>query len=370
MAETWRFEIELSAMPTPAASRTAQMDTAPWGSSFSDHMVSARFDPARGWVDTVVTAHRPLVLAPGSSVLHYGQAVFEGLKAYRQPDDQVALFRPEINAQRFVESAQRLAMAPVPPELFLAALDALIQVDEAWVPVGSGRSLYLRPMQFATDVSLMTQPSSHYRFLVIASPVRSYFSDRVDPVSVWISEDHARAMPGGTGAVKASGNYGAAMLAQHEAKEHGCDQVIWLDAATKTHIEEMGGMNLFFVIDGRLVTPALMGTLLPGVTRRSIIELATAGGLDVEERLVTRHEVEHGIRSGSISEAFACGTAAVVTPIGWVKHRGGSLAVGDASPGEITLMLRESLLGIQEGTLPDPNGWMRPVGAPTHSRTT
>jgi branched-chain amino acid aminotransferase len=302
---------------------------------------------------------------PSTAALHYAQSIFEGLKAYVQPDGSVATFRPEANAARFVRGARRLAMPPVPEESFLAAVDALVAADREWVPTGTDQTLYIRPYQLASEPFLGVRPASEYLFLVIASPAGAYFPRGVQPVSVYLSEDYIRAAPGGTGDVKCAGNYAASLLAQEQAIAAGCDQVVWLDAVEKRYVEEMGGMNLFFVLgegdDAELVTPALTGTLLPGITRDSLITLAREMGHTVTERLFSVDEWRQGVANGTVTETFACGTAAVITPVGEVKARTGDFTVGDGTPGPLTMNLRESLLDIQHGRVADTRGWLHRV---------
>jgi branched-chain amino acid aminotransferase len=356
------IDLAPSSSPRSAEARAALLQDPGFGQVFTDHMVSARYSPEQGWHDARLTAYQPLTLDPATSVLHYGQAIFEGLKAYHQPDGGVALFRPEQNARRFQRSARRMAMAEVPEELFLDAVQALVTADRDWVPTREGESLYLRPLEFALDPFLGVRPSREYQFLLFASPAGAYFTGGVRPVTVWLSTEYVRAAPGGTGEAKCAGNYAASLVAQAQAAEQGCDQVVWLDALQHRYVEEMGGMNLYFVFaDGRLVTPALTGTLLPGVTRDSILSLGADLGLTVEERLIDTEEWEAGCADGTISEVFACGTAAVVTPVGQVKYAGGAFPVADGEPGALTMKVREALLGIQQGTAPDPHGWMRRV---------
>jgi branched-chain amino acid aminotransferase len=332
--------------------------SAPWGSVFTNHMVTARFEPNDGWGELTLETYQPLQMQPSSAVFHYGQAIFEGLKAYHQPDDSVATFRPEQNARRFARSAYRLAMAELPEQRFLESLSLLVNADREFVPTRPGESLYFRPLEIAADEGLLTNPSKTFLYILMASPVKDYFAGGVHPVRVWISTDYSRAMPGGTGEAKCAGNYAAAMLAQKHGAEKGCDQVVWLDSVERRYVEEMGGMNLFFVFENRLVTPKLTGTLLPGVTRDSILTLGSDLGLDVEERLISLDEWEQSASDGSLKEVFACGTAAVITPVGEVVHEGGSYAIGDGNPGPITMKLRETLLDIQQGTAPDSHGWM------------
>jgi branched-chain amino acid aminotransferase len=343
--------------------RARLLENPGFGQVFTDHMVTARYSPADGWHDARLSAYAPLTLDPATSVLHYGQAIFEGLKAYAQPDGGVALFRPDQNAARFQRSARRLAMTEVPEQLFLESIRVLVDADRDWVPQRTGEALYLRPLEIATDVFLGVRPSQDYLYLLFASPAANYFPGGVRPVSVWLSTEYVRAAPGGTGEAKCAGNYAASLVAQAAAAEQGCDQVVWLDAIQHKYVEEMGGMNLYFVLaDGRLLTPALTGTLLPGVTRDSILTLGRDLGLDVVEGHMTTEEWEAGCADGSISEVFACGTAAVITPVGEVKHARGAFTVADGQPGAVTMKVRESLLGIQQGTAPDPHGWMRRIG--------
>ena len=347
-----------------------------FGCYFTDHMVTIEFDPENGWHNARVGPHRALVLAPESSVLHYGQAVFEGLKAYLQPDGSVASFRPDMNAARFRASARRLAMPELPAEIFLASLTELIAADRRWVPAHDGKSLYLRPFMIATSPGLGVSPSEKYLYTVIASPAAPYFGDVLRPVTVWVSQDHVRAGPGGTGAAKYPGNYGAAFIGQVEAREHDCDQVVWLDAVERRWVEEMGAMNLFFVFGSGpgacVVTPELSGSLLPGVTRDSLLRLARDECFAVEERRISFEEWNKTAASGELTEVFACGTASVISPVGRVRHAHGELAIGDGrNPGPVTTLLRRRLTAIQAGLAPDPYGWMRtllpgPSARPSH----
>jgi branched-chain amino acid aminotransferase len=294
------------------------------------------------------------------------------MKAYRHGDGTIALFRPEANAARFNLSAERLAMPTIPAEDFVRAVELLVQQDSGWVPEGEGNSLYLRPFMIATQSALgFTLPSRRYLFCVIASPVPAYFggADRPPALTAWVSEDYCRAAPGGTGAAKAGGNYAAAFLAQRQAVERGCDQVIWLDAVHRRWVEEMGGMNLFLVRneatpDGRravLLTPPLTGTLLPGVTRDSLLQLAPLLGMVAEEQAITIDQWRERCAEGEVSEAFACGTAAVIAGVGKVRSNSGDWRVGDGAMGPTTARLRDELLGIQHGRRPDPFGWVHKV---------
>ncbi|MGW4484490.1 branched-chain amino acid aminotransferase [Amycolatopsis sp. NPDC004368] len=354
--------------PHPATpERVAEvLDKPGFGLYFTDHMVTIRWSEDRGWHDAKVGPYEPFSLDPATSVLHYGQAIFEGLKAYRQADGTVAAFRPDANAERFQASAERLAMPQLPVETFLESLRELIAVDERWVPTRKGDSLYLRPFMISTSTGLgVNKPATEYLYTLIASPAGSYFAGGVKPVSVWLSTEYVRAAPGGTGAAKCAGNYAASFVAQAQAVEKGCDQVVWLDAVERRWVEEMGGMNLFFVFgtgeNARVVTPELSGSLLPGITRKSLLKVAEAAGHRVEERRISTDEWEKAAASGELTEVFACGTAAVITPVGFVKHAGGEFTIGDGQPGPITMKLREELVGMQEGDRAFPDGWMLPL---------
>ncbi len=348
------------------AERAALMADPGFGRVHTDHMVTIRWSLEAGWHDATLGGYVPLALDPSAMVLHYGQAIFEGLKAYRQPDGGVAVFRPEENARRFQRSAERLAMPELPVETFLEAVDALVDVDRDWVPTAEGQSLYLRPFMIATEAQVGMRPAHEYLFLLIAFPVTPFFPGEVKPVTVWLSEDYVRAARGGTGEAKCAGNYAGSLLAQRQAAEKGCDQVVWLDAIERRWVEEMGGMNLFFVQSGpggpRLMTPALTGTLLPGIVRDSLLELAPELGLEVEQGRISADEWRSGCEDGSITEVFACGTAAVIAPVGAAKSLAGDWIVGDGTAGPVTLQLREALLDLQYGRQDDTHGWMRTVG--------
>ena len=356
------FTVVRSPSPRSDEERAAILSAPGFGVNFTDHMV--RIDYADGaWGDGQVLPYGPLTLDPATAALHYGQEIFEGLKAYRQPDGSIATFRPDANAARFQRSARRLAMAELPTELFVESLRALTEVDQAWVPDDPAESLYFRPFMIATDVGLgVNKPSSTYTYLLIASPAGPYFPGGIKPVKVWLSTEYTRAAPGGTGEAKCAGNYAAAFVAQAYATAQGCDQVVWLDAAEHRWVEEMGGMNLYFVYgsgpSARIVTPALTGTLLPGVTRDSLLTLATELGYTAEEGKISTDEWREGNESGALTEVFACGTAAVITPVGAVDSAAGGWTIGDGTPGPISMRLRERLLAIQTGHAADQHGWM------------
>lgn len=353
-----------SAHPLSDAERAARMVNPAFGRIFTDHMVVIPYRDGK-WQQGELKAYGPLMLDPSASSLHYGQAIFEGYKAFAQPDGSIKTFRPEQNAERFNRSAARLAMPTIPVELFLEAGDALIAQDRNWVPKNTGESLYMRPLMIATDPYLGVRPSEEYLFVLFASPAGAYFPKGVKPVTVWISEDFVRAAPGGTGEAKCAGNYAASLMAQSQAQEKGCDQVVWLDAVHREYIEEMGGMNLFFVYkEGEkvtVVTPELTGTLLPGITRRSLLEMAKDLGYATEERKLSVQQWRDDIASGRMTEVFACGTAAVITPVGVAKANGFEMTINNNENGAVTLALREALLGLQHGTAADTHGWMHKV---------
>ena len=356
--------LEISVRPTGTpvdGDRLAEILASPgFGVHFTDHMYVAEWTPGQGWHDARVTAYAPLTLDPATAVLHYAQEIFEGMKAYRHDDGSVWTFRPEMNAERMVRSSSRLALPDLPVADFVAAVDALVRADERWVPDPTGeKSLYIRPFMFASEAFLGVRPAKHVTFMVIASPAGAYFAKGVKPVSIWLSEEYTRAGRGGMGAAKTGGNYASSLVAQQEAIEQGCDQVAFLDSAEGRYVEELGGMNLYFVHDdGTIVTPELSGTILEGITRSSIIELAGKLGHRVEERRVTIDEWRQGVASGRITEVFACGTAAVVTPVGTLKWRGGSVSTGDDETGPITLQVRQNLVDVQYGRAEDTFGWM------------
>ena len=350
--------------PLPHAQRAEIVAAPGFGKYFSDHMVTIRWTAERGWHDAAVRPYGPLALDPASMVLHYGQEIFEGLKAYRQPDGSIASFRPDANAARFRSSAARLAMAPLPEDLFLASLAELLDVDREWVPPAHGEeSMYLRPFMVATEVGLGVRPSAEYLYCLIASPAGPYFPGGVKPVDVWLSTDYTRAALGGTGTAKCGGNYAASLLPQAQGGEHGCAQVVYLDAEERRWIDEMGSNNLFFVHGSgsqvEVVTPQLTGSILAGITRDSLLVLAKELGCEVTERKVSWDEWREGAADGRITEVFGCGTAAVVTPIGRVRHQGGEVVIGDGEPGPVSLRLRALLTEIQRGTAPDTHSWMR-----------
>ena len=347
--------------PLPAEKRAELLKNPGFGRVFSDHMVTIRYHESKGWHDARVEPRAPIPMDPAAAVLHYAQEIFEGLKAYRTADGGATLFRPLENARRFQQSAERLAMPVLPEDVFLESVDQLVKIDRAWIPEGDG-SLYIRPFMFANEIFLGVKPSSDYLFIVIASSVGAYFKTDAPAVSVWVSDDFTRAAPGGTGAAKCGGNYAASLQAQSEATRHGCDQVVFLDAVEQRWIEELGGMNIFFVFDdGSMITPPLGGTILPGITRSSLLTLARDKGIKVSEERYSIEQWRKDAASGRLREAFACGTAAVVTPIGTVRSKDGEFRIGNGGSGAATEELKAALVGIQRGRTADPHGWIHKV---------
>jgi len=352
------FQVSHNDSPMPAAERDAILADPPFGSVFTDHMVDICWSEKGGWHRPRVQPYGPIAMDPAAAVLHYGQEIFEGLKAYRHADGSIWSFRPDQNALRMQRSAKRMALPELPVEYFLESLKQLIAVDGDWVPSAPEMSLYIRPYMYAKEAFLGVRAAKKVAFYIIAAPAGPYFSGGVKPVSIWLSTDYSRAGKGGTGQAKTGGNYAASLVAQAEAAEHGCAQVLFLDSVEGKYLEELGGMNIVFVYaDGKVVTPQ-SDTILQGITRDSILQLAEDAGHSVERRPVTLEEWREGVESGDIVETFACGTAAVVTPIGQLKSK--DFTIGDLNQpaGPLTLALREKLTDIQYGRQPDPYGWM------------
>ncbi len=355
-----QFKVTRNPNPTPAAEREKIIANPTFGTHFTDHQVVVVWEKDKGWHSHEVIPYGPILMDPSAAVLHYGQEIFEGIKAYRHKDGSIWTFRPEMNARRLQKSAHRMALPELPIETFVESLRQLIAVDGAWVPTQDGeKTLYFRPFEIAAENFLGVRAAHRAEYRVIASPVGPYFTGGIKPVSIWIALDSARAGKHGTGEAKTGGNYAASLLAQNEGYEHGCSQVVFLDAETATYIEELGGMNLFFVFkDGKVVTPALDGTILHGITRDSVITLLKDRGHKVEERKFSLTELRDSAKSGDLVEVFACGTAAVVTPVGVLKSREEQIEIGGGEPGELTVSIREELTSIQYGNLPDKHGWL------------
>ena len=352
------FVHSLSTAPVELAERDQLLADPGFGRVFTDHMATIRYSVDKGWHDARIAPRTEFQLSAATAVLHYAQEIFEGLKAYRQPDGRIALFRPEMNARRLNASAKRLAMPAMPEELFLAAVDQIVAVDRDWMPAVDGGAIYLRPFTIATEAFLGVKPASEYLFAVLLSATGAYFKGGAKRVTLWLETEYARAAPGGTGAAKCGGNYASSLAAQAQAIERGCDQVLFLDAAEHRWIEELGGMNIFFVFDdGSIATPPLNGSILPGITRDSLLTLAGDLGIAAREETYSADQLRADAASGRLVEAFACGTAAVIAPIGQIKSAAGDFTIGDGQPGTTSQRLHEALVAIQRGTAPDPHGW-------------
>jgi len=357
------FRVDAHPTPVEASERTARLVDPGFGRVFTDHMAVVRWSEAQGWHDPRVTPRTPIQVDPATSVLHYAQEIFEGLKAYRLGDGATALFRPHANAARFRASARRLAMPELPDELFLGSCEALIAADRDWMPDGADGALYLRPFMIASEVFLGVKPAAEYLYMVLASSVGAYWKGGMRAVSLWVARDSTRAGPGGTGAAKCGGNYAASLFAQREAIARGFDQVVFLDAIERRWVEELGGMNIFFVFaDGTIRTPPLSDTILAGITRDSLIALARDEGLTVVEQPYAIEDWRADAESGRLVEAFACGTAAVVTPIGQVADGDARFAVGSGGTGQVTARLHRALTQLQRGRAPDPHAWLHRLG--------
>lgn len=329
----------------------------PFGRTFTDYMFTMEHHRGRGWHDPEIRPYGPIPFDPAANVLHYGQEVFEGMKSYKTDTGVVLMFRPRENAKRFNLSLRRLSMPEVPEEHFLQALCELIRLEERWVPQAVGSSLYIRPAAVSTEAALGVKPAESYLFFIILSPSGPYFAEGFNPVGLWVSDSYTRAAVGGTGEAKTGGNYAGTLLASKIAKDRGFSQVLWLDALEHRYVEEAGAMNIFFVVDGKLVTPKLTGSILQGITRKSILQISSDLGIAAEERSITIDEVVEGIRSGKVTEAFGAGTAAVVSPVGKIGYRDEVHVISEKA-GPWSRKLFDTLTGIQYGKLPDKYGWV------------
>ncbi len=353
--------MEISIVPLPAGEEKEKWQdtsTLGFGRIFTDRMLVAEWDKSRGWHEARIEPYGPFCLEPSAMVFHYSQEIFEGLKAYKWEDGSVALFRPAMNLARLNRSAERLALPQVPDGIFLDGIDQLVGLEREWIPASEGTSLYIRPALIATEAALGVKPAEQCRFFVILSPVGPYYAAGFHPVKILVEDQYVRTVAGGTGEAKTGGNYAASLLAGLEAKKRGFDQVLWLDGVEHRFVEEVGAMNICFVIDGKLVTPALSGSFLAGITRDSVLKLAPLLGLEAEERPVPIDELMTGIRNGRVQEIFGTGTAAVISPVSALCYRGEEATVGEGRVGRVTQLLYDTLTGIQYGRLPDRLGWM------------
>jgi branched-chain amino acid aminotransferase len=329
-----------------------------FGKYFTDHMFVIDYTESSGWHDGRIVPYAPLAMDPATMVLHYGQAVFEGLKAYRTANGQLALFRPRKNIDRLNNSDERMCIPALDPELGVEAIKALVRADRDWVPSLPGTSLYIRPFIFASDTCLGVRPSASYKFMIILSPVGAYYPQGINPIKIYVESQYVRAIRGGVGFAKTVGNYAASMRAQMDAQKKGYIQVLWLDGVEHKYVEEVGAMNVFFKIAGEVVTPALLGSILPGVTRDSVLQLLRHWGVPASERKISIEELYDAQANGTLEEAFGTGTAAVISPVGELNWNSQSITINQGTIGELSAKLYQTLTGIQNGTLPDPFNWM------------
>ena len=328
-----------------------------FGHVFTDHMFVMNYQKGKGWFDPRIVPYENISLSPAAMIFHYGQSMFEGMKAYRGADDEIYLFRPDMNAKRANSSNDRLVIPQIPEEDFVQAVTELVKVEKAWFPYDEGTSLYIRPFIIATDEFLVVAPSETYLFMIILSPSGAYYENGLEPVGIWIEDEYVRAVKGGMGYIKTGGNYAASLIAQDKAHDEGYSQVLWLDGVERKYIEEVGAMNIFFKINGKIVTPMLTGSILPGITRNSTIELCKHFGYEVEERRISVDELVEAAHSGALEECFGTGTAAVISPVGKLRHGDDVIIIGDNKIGQLSQKLYDTLTGIQWGKIDDPFGW-------------
>ena len=336
-------------------------DNLGFGNYFTDHMFMMDYTEGTGWHDARIVPYAPIPMDPATMVLHYAQETFEGLKAYRDPNGNITLFRPEMNARRMINSNRRICMAELPEEMFVEAVEAIVKYEQDWIPTAKDTSLYIRPFMFASEAGVGVHPTKTYTFIIILSPVGNYYPEGVNPVKIWVEDEYVRAVKGGTGFTKCGGNYAASIAAQVKAESHGYTQVLWLDGVHRKYVEEVGTMNVMFVIDGKVVTAPLEGSVLPGVTRDSIIHILKDWGYEVEERELSIDELMAAGRNGKLTEAFGTGTAAVISPVGQLYYKGEEVIINDFKTGDLTQKLYDTLTGIQWGRLEDKYGWVRHI---------
>jgi len=353
---SYTFDIQLTKTPKTKP----DPNTLKFGKTFSDHMLIMEYETGKGWHDGRIVPYGPIELDPAASVLHYGQEMFEGMKAYRTPDRRVQLFRPYMNAERTRRTNERMCMPDMDPELFVSAVKAIVDVERDWIPEKEGTSLYIRPFIFADEAFLGVQAANHYKFIIICSPVGPYYDipgGGMAPTSIYVEKEYIRAAAGGVGYAKVGGNYAGGLKAQVSAAERGCAQVLWLDAIEHSYVEEIGAANAFFMIGDEVITAPLLGTILPGVTRASVIELLKKWGINISERRLRIEEIVKASGEGTLKEIFASGTAAVISPVKELKFKDSGVIVGDGSIGPVAQRLYDTLYGIQTGTIADEMGW-------------
>lgn len=350
------LEIRIERTKTPKQKPTDESKLG-FGNYYTDHMFAMNYDDGEGWHDARIIPYQPIALDPAAMVLHYGQEVFEGLKAYKCPDGHIRMFRPDKNMERLNNSCDRLCIPQIDPFFVIDAMKKLVEVEKDWIPASEGTSLYIRPFIFATDAQIGVHPASHYLFLIILSPVGAYFEEGLKPVKIYIESKYVRAVRGGMGFAKTGGNYAVSLKAQVDAEKVGYSQVLWLDGVERKYIEEVGAMNVFFVLGDEVVTPALQGSILPGVTRDSCIHLLKSWGYKVSERKLAAQELVDAYDNGTFKEAFGSGTAAVISPIGELKYEDKVMTINNGKIGEISQRLYDTITGIQKGTIKGPEGW-------------
>ena len=338
--------------------KPGENDEIVFGSIFTDHMFIMDYEEGKGWINPRIEEYKNLSISPAAMVFHYGQTMFEGMKAYKTSDGRTVLFRPNKNIERANNSNKRLCIPQIPEEDFLQAVKAVVKVDEDWIPTKKGSSLYIRPFIISTEEALNVKPSSKYKFMIILSPVGAYYKEGLNPVKIWIEDDYVRAVRGGIGEAKTGGNYAASLFSQEKAHEAGYSQVLWLDGVEHKYIEEVGAMNIFFKISGKIVTPMLNGSILPGVTRNSVIEVCKDWGLPVEERRISEEELYNAAKNGTLEEVFGSGTAAVISPVGTLKFGDEAFDINNGAIGEVSQKLYDTITGIQTGKVEDKFGWI------------
>ncbi len=353
------MEIKLRLLPPEKRGRLPIQKNLPFGRIFTDHMFYMFYREGEGWQGACIKPYEPLCLDPAAVVFHYSQTIFEGLKAYYGVDGKVRLFRPGKNMARLNRSAWRMCMPQIDEVFVLEALKKLVDIERAWIPKEKGSALYIRPLMMGTEAFLGVKPSAEYIFFIILCPVGAYYREGFNPIKIYVTDKYVRAAPGGVGDVKTGGNYAASLMASEEAKKLGYTQVLWLDAIERRYVEEVGTMNIFFYFEDELVTPALTGTILPGITRESVIHMARDWGLRVTERRITIEEVLEGAESGRLKECFGTGTAAVISPVGCLAYKGKEYVINEGKTGPLARRLFDELTGIQYGEKPDPYGWIQ-----------
>lgn len=353
--------MELKIELTKQSKQKPDMDNLGFGNYYTDHMFEMDYTEGIGWHDAKIVPYHSLEMDPACMVLHYGQSTFEGLKAYKDDSGQIRLFRPELNIERLNISNSRLVIPELDVDFCVEAIRTLVGVDSSWIPTGEGTSLYIRPFVIATDVHVGVHPSHTYKFIVILSPVGSYYPEGINPVRIYVEDEYCRAVRGGMGFTKTAGNYAASLIAQDTAEKRGYTQVLWLDGVNKEYIEEVGTMNIMFVIDGEVITPSLNGSILPGITRRSAIELLKAKGYKVSERTISINEIYRASKNGKLEEAFGTGTAAVISPIGELLYNDETIKINGGKIGPVSQLVYDTITGIQSGNINDEYNWITKV---------